>query len=285
MTPTARRGMVQQIQRDFGYSQRRSCRLVGVGRSTARYQGHRASDEAFRERLRDLAQRRVRHGYRFLHDALVREVWAVNHKRVYRLYRQDRLALRRRRRKRPSLLRAAPRTPPTGVNQRWSMDFLVDALADGRRFRVLSVIEDHTRECLVLEVDTSLPGDRVVEVMGQLGQRRGIPEVITVDNGPEFTGRAMDRWAYAAGVKLHFIDPGKPVQNALVESFQGRLRDECLNTHWFISIADARRTIEAWRREHNEQRPHGSLGRMSPAAFAATEQLRQITRAAAIVVT
>jgi putative transposase len=193
---------------------------------------------------------------------------AVNHKRVYRLYRLQGLALRRRTRKRAAGLRVRPLAVPSRRNQRWSMDFLSDALASGRRFRVLIVLDDGIRKALALEVDTSLPGRRVAQVLDQLLAEYGKPELIVVDHGPEFAGRLLDQWAYEHGIKLHFIEPGKPVQNAYVESFAGKLRDECLNGHWFTTLADAQQIIEAWRHEYNEIRPHSALGDLPPEEFA-----------------
>jgi putative transposase len=191
----------------------------------------------------------------------------VNLKRVYRLYRQEGLAVRRRGRRR-RIARGIPRLPaPTRLNERWSLDFLVDVLDDGRRFRLLAVVDDFTRACLAIEVDTSLGGRHVVQVLQRLLETRGKPTVLLMDNGPEFIGRALDAWAYAHGIRLHFIDPGKPNQNAYIESFNGRLRDECLNEHWFFSLGHARHTIEAWRQDYNAVRPHSALCNVPPEEF------------------
>jgi len=195
--------------------------------------------------------------------------WVVNHKRVHRIYREEGLAMRRKQAKR---LRAAARSPlelPTQANQVWTMDFTKDRLAGGRGFRTLNLMDGYTREALWIEVDTSLPGPRVVRVLEGLKQTRGVPEVIQVDNGPEFISQALDQWALANGVRLHFIEPGKPVQNALIESFNGKFRDECLNQNWFVSLAEARQIIQAWRVDYNTARPHSSLGYRTPAEFAA----------------
>ncbi len=197
-----------------------------------------------------------------------RERFAVNHKRVYRLYREEGLSVRRRKRKRMAGVARAPRPIPERANHRWSMDFVSDALASGRRIRVLTVIDDFASESLATEVDTSLPGLPVARVLDRLAVERGLPELITVDNGPEFAGRIQDAWAYAHGVGLHFIDPGKPVQNAYIESFNGRLRDECLNEHWFMSLPAARSIIETWRGDYNAVRPHSALGNRTPEEFA-----------------
>ena len=235
-------------------------------------------------RLRALAERWVRYGYRRLYDRLRREGWRVNHKRVYRLYQLEGLGLRRKRPKRAAGLRVIPLVPPRRANERWAMDFMTDALSDGRRFRLLIVLDERTRECLVIEIDTSLPGARVIEALERLVTERGAPEVLVIDNGPEFASRALDQWAYQRGIKLHFIAPGKPTQNAYVESFNGKLRDECLNAHWFRALADARLTIEAWRQEYNQVRPHSALGQVTPEEFARQEvMLRELLEPQAAV--
>lgn len=253
-----------------GLSQRRACRLVGMARTSCRYEPQRpGQQEKLQARLRTLAGERRRFGYRRLTVLLRREGWAVNHKRVYRLYGQEGLQVRRRKRKRMGAVQRQSCTTPTQSNQRWSMDFVCDALTDGRKFRSLNIVDDYNRECLAAEVDTSIPGARVVRVLERLRDRRGLPEVLVSDNGPEFVGQALDVWAYQQGVKLHFIEPGKPVQNAFIESFNGKMRDECLNEHWFGSLREARETVEAWRRDYNEVRPHSSLGHRTPLEFTA----------------
>jgi putative transposase len=197
----------------------------------------------------------------------------VNHKRVFRLYQAEHLAVRRRRRKRVAGLRA-PLAQPARANERWSMDFVTDALGAGRSFRVLSIVDDRTRECLALEPDISFPGRQVAQILSGLVAERGQPAVIVSDNGPEFAGRALDQWAYQQGVRLHFIERGKPIQNAYVESFQGKLRDECLNGHWFLNLADARRTLAEWRTTYNRVRPHSALGYVTPEEFARADVRR-----------
>ena len=253
-----------------GFSQRGACRLLGVHRSLARYRRKRTDLPGLRERLCTLAAERRRFGSWRLYLLLRREGWLVNHKRVYRLYREEGLLVRRRKRKRMCGARRVPLAIPSRENQHWSMDFVADSLISGRRLRSLNIVDDCTRRCLATEVDTSLPGARVVRVLEKLAFQRGLPEVITVDNGPEFAGKILDAWAYEHHVQLRFIDPGKPVQNAYVESFNGRLRDECLNEHWFSTLAEARAIIGAWREDYNTVRPHSALGDLTPNEFAKT---------------
>jgi len=260
--------MVQRVQERYGLSERRACRLVGIGRSTQRYCSRPRTGEAcVRQRLRELAAVRPRFGYRRLHVLLRREGVVVNHKRVERLYREEGLAVRRRTRKRVARDGRGRAAVPGRPNQQWGVDFISDALAWGRRIRLFTVVDVFTREALALEVDTSLPGGRVVRVLERLVAERGAPDEIVLDNGPELTGKALDQWAHERGVWLRFIEPGKPVQNAFVESFQGRLRDECLDRHWFVGLNDARHTIEAWRQDYNQSRPHSSLGYRPPEEF------------------
>ncbi len=254
--------------REKGVSERRACSLVGISRLTYRYRGRDKGDGPIRERMRALAHRWPRFGYRRLGVMLEREKMAANHKRIYRLYTEEGLKVRRKRKRLRSQVRTAPMLVPTRVNERWSMDFMSDCLATGRRFRTLNIVDDLTRECPAIEVDTSLPGARVVRVLDRLAVLRGLPDTIVIDNGSEFTGRVLDAWANKHGVKLHFIDPGKPVQNAYIESFNGKFRDECLDLHWFTGLADAKAKIESWRVEYNRVRPHSSLGDATPESFA-----------------
>lgn len=257
------------MKEEFRRSQTRSCNLVGLGRSTFRYKSRRPPDEEVRQKLRELALKRTRFGYRRLAIFLRREGHVVNHKKVFRLYRAEGLILPRKRRKKPLGLRQAPLSRPTRCNERWSMDFVMDRFTGGRRFRVFMLVDDFSRECLAAWADTSISGIRVVRLLEELGITRGLPQTLVSDNGPEFTSHAMLAWAHERGVTPHFIDPGKPTQNAFVESFNGSFRDECLNTSWFSSLEDARRIIEAWRIDYNEVRPHSSLGGKAPADFAA----------------
>jgi len=233
-----------------------------------RYKPKPASDEGIRKRLRELAEQRKRFGSPRLHIMLKREGLVINHKKTERLYREEGLALRRKRKRKGAAGIRVVMAPPQRVNERWSMDFVTDSTVTGRRFRALTIVDDYSRECPAIEVDTSLGGRRVVSVLERLAETRGLPEVITIDNGPEFAGKALDEWAYRKGVKLNFIRPGKPIENAFVESFNGRFRDECLNTNWFLSVKHAREVIEAWRKDYNEVRPHSSLKGNTPRAYA-----------------
>jgi putative transposase len=279
VTPAARRAAVGWLHTRFGFSERRASAVVGIGRSSARYRPRpRAGEAGLRRRLQELAAERPRFGYRRLHALLRREGVVVNHKRVERLYRAEGLAVRRRGRKRVARDGRGRPLPPTGPNQRWAADFVSDALAWGRRIRPFSVVDAFTREALAIEVDTSLPGERVVQVLGRLPAARGLPQELALDNGPELAGCALDRWAYEQGIRLRFIEPGKPIQNAVIESFNGRLRDECLNEHWFLSLADARRIVEGWREDYNRARPHSALGYLSPEEFRLGWDRATITR-------
>ena len=252
-----------------GYTQRRACRLVGMEAKTYRYVSTRPDEAGLRAQLKQLANERRRFGYRRLHILLKRAGVAINHKKLFRLYREERLTVRRRGGRKRALGTRAPMTLPQGPNQRWSLDFVSDVLADGRRFRVLVVVDDFTRECLALLVDTSLSGARVVRALDAIVGLRGRPLMIVSDNGTELTSRAVLQWQEDAGVEWHYIAPGKPVQNAFVESLNGRFRDECLNEHMFRGLPEARRIIEEWRRDYNAHRPHTSLGGLTPAEFAA----------------
>jgi len=219
--------------------------------------------------MSEIAAVKRRYGYRRIHVLLRREGWEVNRKKTYRLYREMGLAVRRRKRKRIGPFERVPLPKPLATNQSWSMDFVADGLADGRKLRCLAIVDDYMRECLVIEVDTSITGTRVAAVLDRLADSRGLPASITVDHGPEFEGQVLDAWAYVRGVRLSFIRPGKPVENAYIESFNGKFRDECLNEHWFVTMAHARRVIENWRIEYNTERPHSSLGDRTPTEYAA----------------
>jgi putative transposase len=254
----------------FGLSQRRLCRITGWNRSSLQYQSKEPDDGPVRERLRHWAALKPRWGSPILHDLLKAEGLVINHKRTERLYREEGLSLRRKRRRKLPAIARVPLPQATAPNQRWSMDFIHDQLSNGRRFRCLTLVDDFTRQCLALHVDTSIGGINVVDVLEKLAITRGLPQVITTDNGPEFTGKALHLWAQSAKVHLNHIQPGKPMQNAFIESFNGTFRDDCLNQHWFNSIAEARLLIDHWRSEYNRLRPHSSIGRIPPDSFALT---------------
>lgn len=268
VTPAARRLAVGWLQDGFGVSQRRSCRVLEVVRSTIQYRSRRPDDSVLRGELIGLAAQRRRFGYRRLTVLLRRGGTRVNHKKVYRLYREEGLAVRRRKRRKLAAGARILLAAPTQPNRRWSMDFMGDSLATGRTFRILNIVDDYSREAIATEVDTSLPGLRVVRVLEKIAETRPLPGMIVCDNGPEFTGRALDSWAYARGVQLHFIRPGKPIENAFVESFNGRVRDECLNENWFADLQEARSKIGMWRIDYNEVRPHSALGNRTPTEYA-----------------
>jgi len=268
VTPDDRRTAVTLATETAEISERQACRFTGFARSSQRYASRRPPRTELRARLKALASQRPRWGYRRLHILLEREGYRVNRKVIERLYREEGLAVRKRRTKK---LVAIPRVPlplPAGANARWSIDFVSDALGDGRKIRALTIVDDYTRECPAIEVDFSLSGERVVRVLERLATTRGLPQAIVLDNGPEFVSHALDQWAHRHGVALQFIEPGKPVQNAYVESFNGRFRDECLNESWFVSLADAQHTIEAWRVDYNVTRPHSGLDSRTPHEFA-----------------
>ena len=266
--PAARRQAAQYAQRTYELSQRRAGRLIGIANSSLRYRSKRVDDSDLRARLRAVAAERPRFGYRRLGVMLEREGISVNHKRLHRLYREEGLVLRRKRRQRASTAVRAPLVAPRRAGERYSMDFMSDSLATGRGFRTLNIVDDYTRECLAIEVDMSLPGERVARVLDRLVESGRKPDVIVLDNGPEFAGRLLDTWAVRNKVQLRFIDPGKPIQNAYIESFNARLRDECLNQHWFTSLEEARAVIEEWREDYNRDRPHSSLDNQTPEQFA-----------------
>lgn len=251
-----------------GVSERRACSLADLDRSTFQYPKREGGDEPLRKRLRELAGERRRFGYRRLGILLAREGLRANHKKLYRLYTEERLTVKRRRGRKRAMGTRRPMLMPAQVNERWSLDFVSDALTDSRRFRTLCVVDDFTREALAVVVDVSLSGVRVARELDHLIEQRGKPKMIVSDNGTELTSHAIFRWAQDQRIEWHYIAPGKPTQNAFVESFNGRLRDECLNEHLFDRLDDARNIIEAWRTDYNTARPHTSLGGLAPAVFA-----------------
>lgn len=260
----AKRIAVGFLMGEMGLSEHRSCRIVGLSRSVQQYRLATHDDGPVLERLRVLASEYRRYGYLRLHALLKREGLVTNLKRTYRHYRQEGLQVRtKKRRKLPRRDRIAPQSPYTTM-QRWSLDFIHDQLADYRRFRVLNIVDDCSRFCPGQIVDVSISGARLARYLDDLALLIGLPEEIVLDNGPEGTSRAMFEWSEKTGVRLRFIEPGKPVQNAFVESFNSRFRDECLNQHWFLSLHHARQVIAAWRKHYNTERPHSALGYRSP---------------------
>lgn len=268
MKPAARRDAARHLRAKHDISWRRAARILRLHRSTLAYRPASRRSEALRGRLRELATEYPRYGYRMLTDKLRQEGTHANHKRVYRVYREEGLQLPKRRRKRIRSAKRVPLAPAVRLNERWSMDFMVDMLADGRRFRVLNVMDEFSRECIAMDVAISIPGVRVARVLDAVTSSRGYPKVIVCDNGPEFAGRALDQWAAKHGVRLHFIQPGKPTQNAFIESLNGTFREECLSADWFVDLTDARVKVRRWQREYNERRPHSRIGRVPPAVFA-----------------
>ena len=249
-------------------SERRACRVIGICRSSHRYRSQRRDDRALRMRILEIAETRVRYGYRRVHVVLRREGWRVNHKRTYRIYCEEGLNLRRKRpRRHVTGSRRMARPVAECLNAYWSMDFVIDSLFDGHRFRALTIVDNYSRECLAIEAGQSMTGAEVAAVIERLAKERGAPDRIQCDNESEFISRVLDKWAYENGVTMDFSRPGKPMDNAMIESFNGTFRDECLNVNWFLSMEDAREKIEKWRKDYNEFRPHSSLGDLTPRQF------------------
>ena len=263
------RVLVREVQVAYRVAERRACRVFGFARSSFRYKSRRNQRAELRVRLRDLAASRVHYGYQRLWVLLRREGWIVNKKLVYRLYREEGLGIRRRKPRRRKSVQVREARPPTGqTNECWSMDFMADQLVGGQRFRLLTLVDNHSRESLAIEVGQRLTGDDVVRVLEHVTSQHGKPRTIQVDNGPAFISKSLDLWAYFNSVKLDFSRPGKPTDNAVIESFNGRLRDECLNQHSFLSLEEVRAVTEAWREDYNRVRPHGALGNRTQAEFA-----------------
>jgi putative transposase len=269
VTPAARREAVAILVESYEMSERRACVVIGTDRSSVRYLGRRPDDAVLRERLRALAGERRRFGYRRLHVLLRREGLVVNRKKTQRLYREEGLAVRKRRGRKKATGTRAPLMTLARPNARWSVDFVHDKFAQGRRFRILNVIDDVTKECLAAVVDTSISGRRVARELTDLILRRGRPELIVSDHGTEFTSNAMLAWTEEAGVGWHFIAPGKPMQNGICEAFNSKMRDELLNETLFFGLSHARSAVARWIADYNLARPHSSLGYQTPAAYAA----------------
>lgn len=267
--PFRRRGVVGHLEKVYEVSERRACRATGFPRSSQRYRLRRDPQTELRMRLRELAVSRVRYGYRRLHVLLRREGWPVNAKRIYRLYKEEGLSIRSKTpRRRRSCRYRSGHSQVAMINDAWAMDFMSDALFDGHPFRILTVVDCHSRESLAVVPRTNFRAYQVVEALDRLVRERGRPKSLRVDNGPEFAGHVLDQWAYWNRVELDFSRPGKPTDNAFIEAFNARLRTECLNASWFLSMADARERIEEWRMDYNEYRPHTSLGNLTPRQYA-----------------
>jgi putative transposase len=276
LTPTRRRALAQWFITTFGATVTQACRLAGFSRSSCYNRSTKDPQTALQLRIRELALARPQYGATRIGVLLRREGWRVNKKRVHRLYCLEGLQVRMRvRRRKHQALHRGPAPVPTGAGQRWSMDSIHDALVDGRPFRVLTVVDQWSRESPLLEVAGALSGRAVVDAFERRVAIRHLPKSITVDHGTEFTSKAVEAWAFYRGVALDFTRPGKPTDNGHIESFNGRLRDECLNVHQFLSLEHAQRVIEAWRRDYNEQRPHSALGGLTPCAFIHSHQAKQ----------
>jgi putative transposase len=268
LRPAHRRTLVVEIVEQYRVSERRACQVIQIGRTSYRYRSIRDEQVSLRMRINEIAKVRVRYGYKRIHVLLRREGWPVNHKRVYRIYCEEGLNLRAKRpKRRRSAAQRIQRPQATFVNESWSMDFVTDSLFNGHRFRSLTIVDNFSRECLAIEVGRHIRGEDVVGVVERIKTMHGTPYFIKVDNGPEFISKELDRWAYENRVTLDFSRPGKPIDNAYIESFNGSFRDECLNTTWFLSLEDAREKIEAWRQEYNVWRPHSSLDNLTPSQY------------------
>ena len=263
---------MRQTQVAYSVSERRACRVLAPPRATHRYQSVADDQAALRLRLREISGVHVTWGYQRIWIRLRREGWPVNRKRVYRLYREEGLCVGRHKpRRHKNSVTRPEQTKATHANESWSMDFMSDQLFDGHRFRLLTIVDDFTRESLAIEVGQRLNGDDVARVLDWIRRSRGaLPKKIRVDNGTEFTSKRLDQWAYLSGVRLDFSRPGKPTDNGLIEAFNGRLRAECLNENWFLSLSDAKQKVAAWRLHYNTDRPHSALGSLAPEEFAAS---------------
>ncbi len=271
--PAVRREIVRHLQTVYDVGERRACKATGFHRSSQRYKSRSDPQTELRIRLRDLAASRVRYGYRRLHVLLLREGYRLNHKRTYRLYREEGLSIRAKTPKRKRAWRyRSGRAEIGGANQCWAMDFMSDALFDGRPFRILTVVDCHTRESLAIVPRVNFRAFQVVEVLDRLTKERGKPKTVRCDNGPEFAGRMFDQRAYLNGIEIEFSRPGKPKDNAFCEAFNGRVRAECLNVSWFLSMTDAIDRIEEWKKHYSNDRPHTSLGNLTPNEFARQTQ-------------
>ena len=276
MTPDAKRKAVAHACEKHGVSQRRACDVLKVDRSSVRYMSTRPDDADLREAMKKVASERRRFGYRRIHVMLERQGIVMNQKKLRRLYREEKLQVRKRGSRKRALGTRRPMLVPDRSNERWSLDFVSDAFTDGRRFRVLAVVDDYSRECLALVADTSLSGLRVTRELTQLIEHRGKPDTIVSDNGTELTSMAVLKWCQETGIEWHYIQPGKPMQNGFVESFNGSFRDECLNETLFTSLDEARGKIKEWKEDYNQNRPHSSLGNLTPNEYARKMTLQKL---------
>lgn len=260
-----------------GLSERRACGLAGMSRTSYRYEAKPKNDEVLRRRIQEIARERLRFGTPRITILIRSEFGAVNHKRIERIYAEEGFQLPRKRRRRKLSVRRAPMALPERAGHTWAMDFMSDALSTGSRVRILSVVDPFSRRCLALRAGRSISGSRVTRILDELAETEGYPARIVTDNGPEFTSRAMLAWSRGRGVELDFIQPGKPMQNAHVESFNGRLRDECLNLHWFRDLGDLQHELDRWRRDYNNHRPHSALGGKPPNRYLREPAMRPLS--------
>ncbi|MEI6100425.1 MAG: IS3 family transposase [Eubacteriales bacterium] len=277
LRPVHRKEMATYLQQGYQISERRSCKVLKIHRAIYRRKSVKDEQVFLRMRIKEIAAVRVRYGYKRIYVLLRREGWKINHKRVYRLYTEEGLNLRHKnKRKRATGSRTPAKNMPLTINECWAMDFVSDQMYDGKRFRALTLIDIFSRECLAIYAEKSIKGESVADVLDTLKVTRGLPKRIKVDNGPEFISRALDTWAYLNHVNLEYSRPGKPTDNAHIESFNGSFRDECLNINWFMSLEDAKDKIERWRLDYNEYRPHSGLTHMTPSEFAAIARPKAI---------
>lgn len=266
--PATKREIADYLIENRQLSQSRACRLIQLHRKTYRYQANRKNDDDLRKQIIKLATERKRFGYRRIHRMLIREGLNLNHKKVYRIYKEENLKIRIKPRKRLKRDQIKNLSAPQRLNEQWAMDFMSDALASGRKFRTLNIIDLATRECLAIEIDVSIKGERLIKVLEKLIFLRGKPDSILSDNGSEFTSKVLEKWAKSKSIALKFIQPGKPFQNAFVESFNGKFRDECLNENWFLTLNHAKNIVENWRIDYNTKRPHSAMGHLTPLEYA-----------------
>lgn len=273
VTPRAQRACCEAVVVSHGYSERRACQLVGANRSSIRYESQKSDEGLLREKITSIAHEKRRYGYRRIHMVLKRDGVLINHKKVFRIYQQLGLKVLKRGGRKRALGTRIVSMQLIKANQEWSLDFVHDVLVNGRRIRMLTVVDDFTRESIKITVDTSLNGRRVCDELDQVIESRGKPDRILSDNGTEFTSTAVLKWCQENGVRWDYIQPGKPYQNGYIESFNGKLRDECLNENLFTSLQEAKRLVEAWREEYNERRPHSSLKGKTPNEMARGEEI------------